>query len=412
MKDKKRSATIYNSRGPGLLASTLLLLVSVAPDARANWHVSPELSVGVEFDDDTRLDDGAGQSNSDTAIGASAEVTFLYDTQLTDFSITPRLRSRWYNDNGDLDSNDQFLGFNFTHDRQKANFRVRGDYSSESVRTAERSDVDFDVDDPGEVPIDDTGRVFDTGKRDRLGLFPEFSYDLTQRTSVAFEGRYLDTSYDNDVSAILTGFTESGVGGALNFRWTPQDTISIYAYGGTFELDNASADASTTAVGLGYNRSLSPRTQLRFLVGSDSSEDRNGIDRSNPVGELSIIHRYETTRMTTSYRRAVSGSGAGGLTIRDSFILNVSHAMTPKLVLSGGIRLNKTDGLDDSLAATGRDFLQIRGVARWNYSRKISFDLDYRYTDIDRNEAAGGEQNGNSNLISLWVNWHPKPLPR
>lgn len=391
----------------GLVAIFLLAV----PGAEANWQVSPELGVGIEYDDNTNLNNIPGSSDSDTGYGIEAQATFFYDTELTDFGITPRLRSTKYSDNSNLDSDDYFVRFDFGHDGQKSRLGLRGDFSSESVRTAERSEVDFDIDDPDEIPVDDSGRTLDTGKRDRLSLTPTFNYQLSQRTLLVLGGEYLDTSYDNDVSQILTGYTQYSGGGWLGYSWSKIDTVSLSAYAGQYEADESSTDSATKTFGIGYERRISERTRFKMLVGGNTSEDRSGDDQTNPVGEISIVHKYTTTRVIASYRRSVNGSGGGGLTVRDAFSLNVSRALSERFTLSGGLRAYTTDALDSgNINFEERDYLQIRARARWNLSRKVSVDLDYRYTEIDRDAVGVDTPKSDSNRVGLWFNWHPNPL--
>lgn len=388
------------------------VVLSATPIAQANWYVSPELGIGVEYEDNPRLSNIPGTTSSDVSYGAEAQLVLFYNTERTDFKVTPRLRSNWYRDNSDLDSNDQFLTFDFSQAGQKSNFQFRGEYASEATRRAERSDIDFDIDDPDEIPDNDSGGGFENGKRDRLRLSPELSLALTERVDLLFSGEYLDTSYDSSVTQ-LRGYTEYGMGASLGYKLTEKDTVSLNAGTGKFELEGSQFDSSTHAFGIGYDRDISERTKFTMLVGSETTEDENGVDQNNPIGELSLTHRYALTRVIASYQRAVSSSGFGGLTLRDSIGLTVSRDMTQKLTLSGGIRSYQTSALDSSnVNFVERNYLQVRGRARWNLTREVSLDFDILYTDNERKAPNQITASSDSSRIGLWVNWHPKPLPQ
>ncbi len=408
--NKKRLKIVDLRQAMPLVGLVAIFLLAV-PGAEANWQVAPELGIGVEYDDNTNLNNIPGSSDSDTGYGIEAQATFFYSTELTDFGITPRLRSTRYSDSSDLDSDDYFLKLDFSHDGQKSGLGLRGDFSRESVRTAERSEVDFDIDDPDEIPVDDSGRTLDTGNRDRLRLAPTFNYQLSQRTLLVVGGRYLDTSYDDDVSQLLTGFTQYYGGGWLGYSWSTIDTVSLSAYAGTYEADGSSTDSATKTFGIGYQRKISERTLFKMFVGGDTSEDGIGDEQTNPVGEISVVHQYTTTKVIAAYKRAVSGTGGGGLSVRDAISLNVSRALSERFTLSGGVRFYTTDALDSgNTNFVKRDYLQIRALARWNLSRKVSVDLDYRYTEIDRDAVGIDTSSSDSNQFGLWFNWHPKPL--
>lgn len=391
----------------------ILGIFGAAPVANANWHVSPTIGLGVLYDDNTRLSDADSNFRSDTGAAIDAFAEFSYRQQLTDFSITPRIRSTKYNDDSDLDSTDGFLRLDYAHRGQKSLWRLRGNYSSESIRTAERSDVDFDIEDPDEIPADDTARVFSTSKRDRVRVTPEFSYQLSQRTSLRLDGEYQDTSYESDVSSSLVGFEQYSIGTSLGYAWSQRDIVSITARTGTYQADLSPTDLSGSAFGVAFSRRLSERTQFRLNVASDTTEDGAGNDDTNTVGGISVIHRLETTRVIAAYRRNISGNGAGGLTLRDSFSLNVSRDISPRLTLSAGVRAYSSDALDEAGSTlNNRDYLQIRTNARWNYSRSVSFAVDYRYTQVDRITEDMNSFNTDSNQLGLWVYWQPNPRPQ
>lgn len=406
---EKQQAGAPALRQRQLFPYVLLLLMALAEPALANWRIFPQIGVGAEYDSNSRLTpDGISQSAS--GFGANVQATFFYESPLTDLTLTPELRFTAFDSgNESLDSNDQFLEFRFNHLRQRANFRVRGDLSNESVRTAERSPVDFDIDDPDEIPDDDSARVFDTNKRQRIKIVPEFRYDITERFAAGLRVRFRDVGYDNTTTSGLNEYTDTRLEGIVDYKWTPKDTFSLTAYGRRYELDSPTptgvTDISGSGFTLGYSRALSQRTRVSFDIGGDTTESQTGQDETNPIGRFSIVHQLLRTRIIGSYQRNVAGGGSGQLSLRDAISLNFSRDVTEKLVVSGGARIYRTDSIDSVAAALNdRDYMQLRALMDLRLSRSFSVQFDYRYTRVDREVAV---TDADSNQFNIWVNWHP-----
>ncbi len=110
----------------GMLAATSFFGVQTV--AAAEWRLEPELRVGYEYDDNAVLIDIGGTTAEIEGYILEGRATIGYATERTTFDITPRLRSRNY-DEEIFDSDDQFLTLDFNHRGLKSNFRIRGNYA-------------------------------------------------------------------------------------------------------------------------------------------------------------------------------------------------------------------------------------------------------------------------------------------
>ncbi len=398
-----------NYRKTKSLCALAGLLFCMAPAAQANWEVSQKLGAGVGYDDNARLDKVGGEQGSESFYGVDAEATFSYATQLTKFEITPVLASKRFLEDSDLNTDDMFLFFDWKREGINADFGFRGNISREAVRTAERLNVDFDIEDPDDIEGDSSGLVISLGDRDRVRLSPEFSYAFSPRYSMRLVGTYQDTSYDQKASRFLSSFQDYSLNASLLYRMSEQDVVLLNAVGSNYETDTLGRDSKGTQFGIGYNRRLSERTSLRFLVGSNSTEDQTGQSQSNPVAEVSLIHRYLLSTVIASYRRSVAGSGNGGQSLYNTFSLNVTRDLTPKLTLNGGARVYTADSLDAVL--TDYEYTQLRASLGWRVRRTVTLDLQYAFTHVKRTDGLIID-NEDSNAISLWVYWSPNPLSR
>jgi hypothetical protein len=372
----------------------------------AEWRLQPELRVGYEFDDNAVLIDSAGTIAEIDGYILEGSATIGYATERTTFDITPRLQSRNY-DGEIFDSDDQFLTLDFNHRGIKSNFRIRGNYARESVRTAEREVADVDVDDPDEIAGDDTGRVFEIGRRDRIWIMPQWSYNFSEKSAFAARLTYTDVDYDDlFFVGAFTPYSDVRFDASLYRGFSARTRGYIRASTRSYEPDNAGVDVDGVAFNIGFERDLAQTTRLRAEVGVEETEPAGGESDSNAVWDINVVKNVETVTLLAQYRRTMNGSGGGRVTARDSFNLSVRKQFFPERLRGGlGIRAYTTERLSsDPGVIDERDYVQFRAQLTYALNRTFSVQADYRYTYIDRSATAGSD---NSNAIILWLIYRP-----
>jgi len=373
-----------------------------------DWRFDPIIRAGYELDDNATL--SANPDASDEIEGYIIDVaaTIGYATERTTFDITPKFRSRNY-DNEVFDSDDKFLTFDFNHQGLKSNFRIRGDYADESVRTAERADADPDIDDPDEIPGDDTGRVFAFGRRDRFWVMPQWSYDLSEKSTLAASVRYTDAGYDDILAALYTPYSDVRFEASLTRGFSARTRGYIKASARRYEPDNAgigsAVDVDGFAINLGIERGLTPTTRFRAEVGIEETEPTGGASDSNVVWDINLVNKLQTVTVLAQVKRSVNASGAGRVSLRDSFNLNLKKQFSDRLDGGLGIRAYSTERLSsDPGTIDERDYIQFLAQMTYAMSRTFSVQADYRYTYIDRSTFP---DTAKSNSIIIWLTWQP-----
>ena len=325
--------------------------------------------------------------------GLEGDAEISYETQLTKFSLTPRLGLNRYDGNSALDDDWRFLILTICIRGNYRNFRFRGDYADESVRTSERSNIDFETDDPADIPADDSGRVLGIDNRQSVLLVPAWSYRTGEKSTIRLGARYLDASYDSSLLSTLRDFTEFQGQASFEYDSSERNTIGLSGYYRQNEFEGIAGKRTGYGLTLDFNRSLSETTRFRFGVGFDSTEDSAGADQSNPIGEISITRKLQTTRVLASYRRSVQGSGSAEMSVRDSISLNLTRDLSEKFSVGAGLRAYQTRALDNNAVNFDeRDYVQIGGLFVWNLTRAFSVDFDYRHTYSDRSSSGVGCQ--------------------
>jgi hypothetical protein len=375
------------------------------------WRFDPEIRVGYEFDDNAPLAPNPDSTDEIQGYIIEGSATIGSATERTTFDLTPTIRSRNY-DEESFDSNDGFLRLDFNHEGLTSNFRFRGNYSEESVRTAERADADPDVNDPDEIAGDDAGRVFARGDRTRLWLLPQWSYDFSEKTSIAAEVRYTDVDYDDIVPGTYSPFTDLRYELSLTRGFSTRTRGYIRASGGTIENDfpllGVTNEVDGLGVAVGIERGLTETTRLVAEVGVAETEPQGGESDTDVVWDFNLVRNLETTTLLAQVRRSVNSDGRGRVTLRDSFNLSMTKQFSERVNGGLGVRVYATDQLssDSSDPSTfeERDYAQIRARIGYALSQTFLVEADYRYTYLDRSTVA---DNAKSNSIIVWLTWQP-----
>lgn len=371
----------------------------------AQWRLNPSLGVGFEYDDNPSLVDSLIPVSSVSGFLVDVGAVISYRSALSSFVLAPSVLVRKY-DKDELDSNDVLLDFDYEYTGRLSKFQIRGFVNDETVRVAETSGVDFGIENPDEIPEDASGRVLSNDDRLLFRIAPEWSRQLGQRSRLRVGAYYLDASYDNDGFQSYTDFTETFARAAIEYDLSEKDTISFGGYARRDKFEDVTNDLDGAGVAVGWSRDLSENTHFISEVGFDSSDDAAGNSRDNVIGEISLVHRLQTSRVLASYRRTVAGSGLGSIYLRDSFSLNVIRDLSEKLSIGAGARAYQTSGLDDGAANFDeQDYLQLRALLSWRLTRVFDVELGYSYTTIDRDSASS---DADSNRIDLWFRYRPR----
>ena len=393
--------------------STLFLLVvcaAITTTEAAEWRIEPVVRLAADFDDNPFL--SIRTDVEENASGAIVEgaAKIAYAGERTDFFITPRLRSRSYGSATDLDSDDQFLNMNFATRTQSTDFRIRGNYSRESTRTAERADTDLDIEDPGDIPEDESGRVGIRDRRERLTIAPSILYRISDISALTARMDYQDVTYDEAFAGLLEDYSNSRLSLSYSRAFSPRNTAIIGASYRKFDTSSSLKTVNSVGFNIGFDRRFTQNTRFRAVAGLEDTELVNAESEVAWVADVSLYRQLETTTLLAQYRRSVSASGVGQLGARDSINLNFSRDLNDTITAGLGARVYVTSAVNStSQTFDDQNYVQLRSQFIWKLSEVFSLEADYRYTFLDR-ESLG--ESSNSNQISIWLNYQPRPMIR
>jgi len=411
---KKSIAIVCNILRPviGVSAITLLTVLAGVEVRAAEWRIEPALRVAAEFDDNADLSIFTDEEQDISGYVADVSARFAYTSPVTSFFATPRFVSRNYGEE-DFDSDDQFLRANFRRDFRSSMFGIGFNYGRELARTGERADAaDLEVEDPDDIPVDDSGRVFIRGRRERIEVAPRYSFSLSEKSSLGIGVRHTDTSYDEELSGILNDYTDTSSNLTYRRAWSSRNTAIVMGTYREYESDCPTCFDKSTGYGLsfGYESRLSETTTLSAVVGAENTELESGIEEVNPIVNVSLSRRMKTINLFAQYRRVISGGGGGSLASRDIINLNFRRQLNDRMTAGLGVRAYSTNALKEGpVTFDERDYVQLRALFIWKLNETVSFDVEYRYTIINR-ERLG--ESANSNNVLLWLSWRPIPIVR
>jgi len=140
--------------------------------------------------------------------------------------------------------------------------------------------------------------------------------------------------------------------------------------------------------------------------------DPDGVETDpEVVGHATLIRNLETIRMFARYRRSLSGSGAGGVHVRDSLNFNFRRRLNEKIAAGLGVRAYRSGGVGGEVSIDDRNYIQLQSTFRWYLATSYVIEVSYRYTIIDRSETTIGRR-ANSNQINLWFIYQPRTIPK
>jgi len=393
-----------------VLCTVLVMASSFNMAFAQDWRFEPVVKVGGEIDDNAVLQVRTDQEVKLTGYLLDIGADIFYASPTTSFFVQPRALIRNYPDDAEFDSEDLFLRSNLRHEGQSNTIGFRANFDRQSIRTAERTDSDLTVEDPDEITDDDSGRVLLFGTRDKWRLSPYWLYQLSDASSIGADFDYSTAQYDYDLVGSLRDYTDSRLN--LNYRRSMSSVTTgrVTLTGRKFDASSIQSDINGYGISGGIERRLSEKTRLTVMLGMEDT-NQAGVD-SDPevVGYATLIRNLETIRMFAQYRRSVSASGVGRLSVRDSVNVNFTRRLNEKISAGLGVRAYQSTGTTGLLAAEERNYVQFQSTFSWYLSRSFVIEADYRYTVLDRSGILG--ERSNSNRVNLWFVYQPRTIPR
>jgi hypothetical protein len=373
----------------------------------ANWELAPRVEAGYLVNDNYRLEMPGGELEVSGADVDAAVTLRTLDPRMR-VEITPRVHGTYFPSESEEDSTDYFLDGLFEDATPRRRIGVRGNFSEQDVVRSELPDTEFEGD-LGDPQDGDSGLTVQRNRRTMVRVAPYFGYDITERSFVQLDARYVDATYDEEVEDPQQvrneqqDFTDAGISAGYGYRISERSQIVARAlasqYETSFTTDAFGGEAEWTV-------DFSPTARFYVSLGALETEPDNGDEKQTSVIS-GIGGRWTTPRnaLFLDVTRTVGPVSAGTVVERHQLRLRIDHDISPRLSLGFGLRASRDEDIDDDGVYPGRDYAMADVGLEWRWQRYLSFFARYAY---QWQEYKDEPSDASSNRILIGVTYEPK----
>jgi hypothetical protein len=348
-----------------------------APAGAAAWEFNPTVEAGYLYDDNYRLTPpGTEIEVQGPMVDAQLELRTL--TPQGEFSFTPRVRATYFPDATDFDAVDYFGTLDWLHRGQRAQTRLRGEFSVQDVVNSEQPDAEFGGD-LGEPDIGDGGRVLVDNRRTRASLRPSMSFELSPRRELQFDAGYTDVSFDESIGGAQVDYNVADFAAGLVARLNERSSLTTRARAARYDIDTQDATNGYGAE-LEWNTRTAAGTRGYLRGGAQNVELQDGDSEVAWIAGAGVSLALGRNELFADLSRNVGPSSAGVIVARDQLRLRWTRAMTPRFSLLGGLRGTHDDDIDSDSDFQPRSYATGDVGLQWRWQEEFSLRVAYDYT--------------------------------
>ena len=405
----KQSYVTYSPRAASLIGGIALAL-GAGTALAADWAYDPKVTASYEYNDNLRLTDTPGQEIKVSGGSLDAQLLVQGETPRTLFQLTPRLRSTFYPGDEDQETNDQFLRMMLKHKGERSESTLDANYSR--VDTLGKYFPSAGVGDGGGLGDpghgDGVGRSTSQNRETRLGVSPQFSFDVSERHGIEASAGYLDVSFEHHVEGDREDF--SNIYGAVAYRYKMSPTRSLAVGAGIshFKQDGSAATDSET-VGVEWSSKISETSQWFVRAGASRTESAGDSSSSDSgfAGGAGVRWSFEVTDIFFDLNRSVDPNASGRFVQRDQLRMHVARRLSPMTTIDLGGRFIRDGQTGSDITFEERQYAAGSIGVSWRMSREWSLGGSYTYV---WREYESQPDPAESNRVSLGITYEPHRL--
>src|SRR5690606_23127551 len=286
---------------------------------------------------------------------------------------------------------------------------LRADFARESILSSEL--VDTGVLDPTEPsdPVDpsdnETGVLVLLDEfRNRINVSPYAELEMSERSALLIDARFLDVSYTGPELRVRTDFSD--VMFSLGVRRTIDDRTGVSArlITSRYEADATANETDTVGVEGSFDRALSEIWSFSITTGLQRSDfvfldvDDEIVDNAstNYTFDLSFSKRTELASLDLGIFRLLTPNAVGFLTERNELRVLYRRQLSERLRAGFGLRAVEVGALDGD--TVDREYVRADFDIEWSLSP--AWALSARYGAMDQS-FSGDRLDGTANLLSI-----------
>lgn len=395
----------------------VLLLVAAASMADSLYTLAPRVGVAMRGDSNLLL----GSRDPIVTGGADTSVSFDLNRQAAGWKsdLVPRVNLRRFVVDSGFDADE--YGVNFSND-------YTGEYLTAAL------DVGYSHDSTLITEATDTGLSEDVIARNGIDVSPSLTWLMNERWQTQFSVLFNDTSYASTASGLLD---YRYLVGSSQVSYNYNDTTQLFTTFFVSDFDVASIGNHTRTYGLqtGMTKVLTATLRVTasagYVISDVDSLERNPMlvldpppphfviieknvtaQSSGPIANFSLHKQLAQSSLAKfEYSRQLSPGGRGTQTISDRIELRADLKLKQNwlLILSGSQDMRTSQG---GLFASDsdRDFTELRGALRYEFSREWSTTGTYRFAYRQNTGLSTDAASGHAVMLSLDYNGLPRAI--
>lgn len=370
------------------------------------WYFQPSAHFATLYNDNVRLfaDNNRNQSINKEALGFLSSVNANMGVRSDNYNIGLNAAgaiNRYISD-FNLNSDNVFLNatsiFKVT---EKNEFGLKGQYSRDTTLRSQ---------------VDTTGLVQQNIMRTKLSITPEWTYALSNLTSIRTEYTHADISYGEqdqtgnieNTRNTFSDYTLDSPSIELSHQWN--ESLKYHITLGALIINTPAVNSTTnyydSNVGIDYRFSETWTGSVEVGVyRNDSESDQEGItQKTNAIGPLFLVKTrktFETSAIEAGYSRAAAVRGVGGISLTDTSFLKYSQKLSDRYEIAFHANYSDLQGISNNSNAFST--YSAGASTSWFISPQIDMTLSYRYLLRER---ASTNTTADSNAFFLYLNYN------
>jgi hypothetical protein len=364
------------------------------------WYIQPYAGFQTFYNDNIRLFTTRRSTSIDkgafafiTSAGANMGVrSDRYDIGLNATGIINRYISDF-----DLNSDNVLLNAKSSFKVTEKNlFRLNGTYSQDSTLASQ---------------TDSTGLIQENVIRHTLAINPEWTYSLSNSTSIVTDYNHSDVAYDQQNRNIRTfsDYTSDTASIELSHQWN--DALKPYINFSALIVDLGGASLTNyynANAGLNYRFSETWNSSIEIgIYNSNTESNSDGVTvATSATGPLFLFKTrkvFETSSIDAGYFRVASVRGTGGISLNDQGYLQYSKQLSDQYKIAFNASYFDISGFTSNSNSNASTSYSAGASTSWLISPQFNLTVSYRYTT---REAKSTKESAESNAAFLFLNYN------
>jgi hypothetical protein len=404
-------------------AIALAILASAASVVQAQQaYFLPTFESTAEWHDNRDLASDPAFKKANGIYVARAEALIGRVDRRSSLELRPWISYQEVPDRTDTEPLELGVNFRSDFDTTKAEYHMNARYMRRDTITAEYGSAGYDTYDPANTPAGDTGIVSTTGTRTDWSVYPNMTYNFSERTRLDARVSYNHVGYNTNVSLRRVGYDSSLVEATVVHRMTQRFEAIAGPYVARYESDDGSnnTDSYGLVLGTGYAPAESSYViaQLRAERSDVSSVLLPGTpaatrvdQKQTTVGfEVNGYYGWPSSSVRFDLGRFLEPSTIGSRITNDVVRVQYTRALSARLSAIGAVRYTRDNRIEDANLAGTNKRLFGDLTLYWQLTPTWYLGGGYRYL---RQDLASETRNADDQSVFLQFGYRAlDPRPR